>query len=159
MSSSGVGNRLNVICHARDMLKIGHRPGAEFGLIVMIIGAVLFTACTGVGVAQEEIARIASPDSVVDAVLVESNCGATCGYAYLVTIVPRGEPAGEHPLFRADKASGLNLEWERAKVLNIEYDSARIFHFSNFWQSRDVDNFRYTVRVRLRSSNEQSEGG
>ena len=39
--------------------------------------------------------------------------------------------------------------WSKPRKLEIRYDQARIFSFVNFWQSKDVDNFKYVVEVQL----------
>jgi hypothetical protein len=101
----------------------------------------------------EELARVTSPDMIVDAVLTRTNTHATVPYSYRVYVVPRGRPAPrerEFEVFRADHVDGLALAWPRAGVLEIRYDRARIFHFTNFWHSGDVRNFTYEVEVRLR---------
>jgi hypothetical protein len=57
---------------------------------------VFATACvlTG-GVGRDEVARATSPDGVIDAVLVETNGGATTAFGYEVHIVPRGADPSE----------------------------------------------------------------
>jgi hypothetical protein len=87
---------------------------------------------------------------------VRGNCGATTPFSESIVIVPTGNSTSElkddHSLFLADHVSGLKLTWREPKVLEIHYDEARIFHFSNFWQSKLVDNFNYVVEVRLAQS-------
>ena len=41
------------------------------------------------------------------------------------------------------------LHWRDAHTLVVSCDAARIFAFSNFWQSAAVDNFHYTVALEL----------
>jgi hypothetical protein len=111
------------------------------------------------GLAHDEVARVTSPDSIVDAVATVGSVNATTAFVHRVYIVPRGAavPAGrDFEAFRADYVTGLGLEWPRARMLEIRYDTARIFHFSNSWSSREVDDFRYEVEVRLAPRNPTS---
>ena len=104
-----------------------------------------------------EIRRVKAPDGVVDAVLVEGNGGATTSFSYSVFLVPSGttfdpsqrvfEP--DYAEFVADHQVGLELVWTRPKLLEIRFEKARIFEFSNFWHSREVQNFDYVVELRL----------
>ncbi len=98
----------------------------------------------------EEISRVKSPDSFVDAVLVQSNCGATTPYGYLLCIVPTGgKYKKDEYLLNADHVDGLEIHWRQPKLLEIRYREARIFHFSNFWHTREVQDFAYVVELRL----------
>lgn len=101
----------------------------------------------------EELSRVTSPDSVVDAVLVRSNAGATTGFGYRVYVVPRGRwpdyrTQGAQQ-FLADRVDSLSVHWREPKVLEIRYTKARIFDFTNFWHSREVDGFNYVVELKL----------
>lgn len=101
---------------------------------------------------HDEVMRVTSPDSVVDAVATVGSVNATTAFVHRVYIVPRGAPVpSERDLeaFRADHVTGLSLAWPRVRMLEISYDTARIFHFTNSWNSRKVHDFRYAVEVRL----------
>lgn len=52
-------------------------------------------------------------------------------------------------IFAADHIKGLNIHWKEPQLLEIQYDEARIFQFKNFWQSAEVQNFRYVLEIRL----------
>lgn len=101
----------------------------------------------------EEVIRIKSPDGKVEAVHVKGNCGATTSFAESVFIVPIGDktpkPKDDNEILLADHVEGINLVWREPKVLEIHYDEARIFKFTNFWQSEKVDKFSYVVEIRL----------
>jgi hypothetical protein len=114
-----------------------------------------------VPVESHEISRITSPDSVVDAVLTRSGIDATTAFVYRVYLVPRGRPVNtpalaSSELFRADQVEALESRWARTKLLEISYTRARIFHFSNFWNTRELDQFAYTVELRLKSVHESA---
>ncbi len=105
----------------------------------------------------EEIQRVKSPDGIVDAVLVRGAGGATTGFSFSVFLVPSGTSFNEKaPAFEKDRAvfsedhhDGLQLVWQKPKFLEIRFAKARIFHFTNFWHSPDVQNYTYVVEVRL----------
>jgi hypothetical protein len=46
-----------------------------------------------------EVARVASPDGIVDAVMVGSGCGPLCSGTYQVTVVPKCSKAPTDVLF------------------------------------------------------------
>lgn len=100
----------------------------------------------------EEVARVASPDSVVDAVLTRTNTHATADFVHRIYIVPRGERLSgtrDHELFRADHVDSLALTWDAPRRLEVRYARARIFTFTNFWNSAAVRDYGYTVEIRL----------
>ncbi len=97
--------------------------------------------------------------------MLQRDCGATTSYSYMLFIVPVGQEVdGEKPVFVADNVKNLNFKWIKPKLLNISYDEARIFEFSNFKQSKELDNFSYVVELKLNSNsdrfflNEQKRG-
>ena len=85
--------------------------------------------------------------------LARTNAHATVPYVYRVYVVARGKSTPREQdweVFRADHVEGVSLAWPRVGLLEIRYDQARIFHFTNFWNSGDVGNFTYEGEVRLR---------
>jgi hypothetical protein len=86
-------------------------------------------------VARDEVSRVADPAGNVDAVLVETNGGATTSFGYLVYVVPRGgaieegaEAASLYAAVRSSNAYGVNLRWLSASELAVEFLSARQAH-------------------------------
>jgi len=109
---------------------------------------VALTACAS----HREVSRVASSDGRLEAVLDEVNGGATTSYAYSLYLVPKGVtklPSRNSAIFVADHIDGLHVEWAESKLLQVTYREARIFQFTNFWESADVDSFRYVVELRL----------
>jgi len=101
---------------------------------------------------RREITRLTSPDQVLDAVVVEVNPGAFSSYLYEVHLVPKGGKANtdpEYAIFRAIRADGLQVVWERTHLLEITYNKAHIYHFCNLWYSKDVQSGHYLTEVRL----------
>jgi len=96
---------------------------------------------------------VKSPDAEVDAVLMKSDGGATTSVSYNLFILPKGASSRELPLEHsrliADNAEGLRITWIENKILEIDCKSARIFRFSNFWQSKEVQDYRYIVEIRI----------
>jgi len=104
-------------------------------------------------VSSKEHYRVKSPDAEVDAVLMKSDGGATTSVSYNLFILPIGASSRELPLEHsrliADNAEGLRITWIENKILEIDCKSARIFRFSNFWQSKEVQDYRYIVEIRI----------
>ena len=116
---------------------------------VVIFGSVLLGGCRKA--TSEEAARIRSPDGLVEAILTKGDFGATVDYVYKLYIVPTGAAiVPDQPILVADHVAGPSIVWEMPKFLTFSYSGARIFSFTNFWQSKDVQNFAYVVEIRLK---------
>ncbi len=125
------------------------RSRKDISVLVSCLLALLITMGCDI-VEREEIGRLPSPDLLVDAIVVRTNAGATTDYGYRVYIKPIGEkPTGGDEIFIGDKLLGLRVAWNEAGFLNIEYSDGRVFHFSNFWQSKKIRNFEYIVHIDL----------
>jgi len=81
---------------------------------------------------RDEVARIKSPDGRVDAVLLETNGGATTSFGYDIFITPSGsgtwrgkEVANLYGAIRNENAYGVNLIWTSIDELAIEFLKAR----------------------------------
>ena len=80
---------------------------------------------------KDEVARVISPNGVFDAVLFETNGGATTSFGYEVYVVEHGaKPTGSPAVFlygaiRNQSAYGSNLKWESPKLLVVEFLSAK----------------------------------
>ena len=98
--------------------------------------------------------RIESPDRKVDAVVVEKQTDATVSTPTEIFLVPRGsKPSGE-PQLRGDRLEGLTVSWATPRLLVIKFTRGRIFNYTNFWQSTDVEKSSYVVEIRLLPENE-----
>ncbi len=131
-------------------------------LLVFSTLVVLLAACgpLHMPVVTEEIVRFTSPDGRVDAIILTSDAGATTATAHEVYIAPRGTTKRDlkHPVFTADYVMGLKVKWIESKHLEVQYQSARIFHFTNFWQSADVDYYEYEVKIEEKEQSPESNG-
>jgi hypothetical protein len=90
--------------------------------------AVLLAGC-GL-VSRDEVARVGSPDGHVDAVLVETDGGATTSFGYEIHVVEKGKSYGEavatlYGALRNDHTYGANLRWRTDSELMVEYQQAR----------------------------------
>jgi hypothetical protein len=118
------------------------------------IVALLFVLVSGCEKAPaEEIKRVTSLDHRVDAILVVNGGDATAPDAMLIYIEPTGAPVSGTPVFVGDHFNGLDFGWSGYQDLTIIHAAGRIFNFTNFWQSSEVDNFKYTVVIHLNESN------
>jgi hypothetical protein len=115
-------------------------------------GGLLFVALVSSACSKpsmQEISRITSPDSVVDAVLIERGVGATVATPSEIYIVPKGGKVTGEPLLRGDHMDKLTLIWKQSRLLEVSYAKGRIFSFRNFWESADVQNWTYIVELKL----------
>lgn len=94
---------------------------------LVLLSALLLSACAG----HDEVARVTSPNGAVDAVLVESDAGATTGFWYDIYLVPRGKPwsrarsaAWLYDARRSEQAYGVNLVWTEADTLEAQFSQA-----------------------------------
>jgi hypothetical protein len=89
-----------------------------------------------------EAARIASEDGALDAVVLESDAGATTGYAYSVCVVPRGKPCSDPAIVaRFDEAArsvsswGVDPVWTSPRHLEVRYLRAKVAELTHASQS------------------------
>lgn len=115
--------------------------------ISLAIAPLIFSGCSTSLCESVTMSRQTSIDGRLDARLIQESCGATTGYVYKVYISLHGAEEKGNAVFVADKTKGLKISWEAEKRLLISYDRARIFNYTNFWQSKDIDNFSYIVSI------------
>src|SRR5690606_9968675 len=113
------------------------RPMARIWCRALLLGAVaLLAGLTGCARPQPgadvEMARIVSPDGAVDAVLTESNPGATASFVYRIHMVAHDEAWEGSPVAaelygatRNASAYGVDLHWRDANTLEARYLQAR----------------------------------
>ena len=103
---------------------------------------------------SKELIRITSPDSLVDAVLMENyGGGATVGFSYHIYIVKSGEkPEGRDEVLLANHIDSLYIIWRQNYFLEIHYKTAHILYFNNLWFSSSFGDRYYNVEIRLEPS-------
>ena len=139
--------------------KLGYLiAGFLSGIVVAVITPMLMRAL-GRSVlpgGREEIARVTSPDGMVDAVMVEENCGALCSYTYSVSVVPKGEKGSDgaaRSVLVAEDMAAERVYWKQPHLLEITYAHALIRNFCNvcypFAKSGVKGSWGYVVEARL----------
>ncbi len=108
---------------------------------------------------RSEVSRVTSPDGIVDAVMVLSNCGAPCPANYSIVVVPRGGKAPadlDQYVFSADDMVNPKLSWNQPHLLQIAFTKALINNFRNlshpFGVPGKVESWNYAVEIRLAPS-------
>jgi hypothetical protein len=125
------------------------RPEQVLASLVLMVA--LLTSCDSVG--RSEVRRIPSPDSRVEAVLVEGSGGATTDFFYEIHVVPKGtglQPK-EDPVVRMANVGAmdnLSIEWRRPNLLAIAYKQGWIQRFTNRWSGKDGKG-SYVVELKL----------
>lgn len=111
----------------------------------------LAASCDEAAFQGEETHRVRSPDGRVDAVVIAGSVDATTPTVHRLHIVPAEQPIDRDAalLLSADHVEGLAISWRRDRFLDLHYSEGRIFAFSNFWQSPDIDDWSYVVELRL----------
>src|SRR5439155_25238344 len=96
-----------------------------------VVLTLALTACLSFPTSHDEVSRVSSPAGDLDAVLVETNGGATTSFGYLVYVLPRGanpsknhEVAWRYAAGRNEHAYGANLRWVSPSEVVIEYQHA-----------------------------------
>ena len=93
--------------------------------ILILFFCVSITACYPT---YDEVARVSSPNGLVDAVLVETNGGATTSFGYVVFLetdsfwgTKQTKVGHLYGAIRSDNAYGVNLVWVTGTTLQLEY--------------------------------------
>ena len=137
-------------------------------LVSLAVGAVLLMAWFFSGLvgepSKDEVARVASPSGIVDAVLFETNGGATTSFGYEVYVVehgakPSGSPAVSlYGAVRNEHAYGANLVWPSSDSLAVEYLSAKSAKLNTHTQSVGTQAIRFVLREGIADNTAPSGG-
>ena len=119
-------------------------------VFLLVTTPVLLVGC-GL-VSRNEVARVASPDGHVEAVLIETNGGTTTSFGYEIYVVENGRPPRDRVAWlygaaRNPQAYGANLKWTSENDLVIEYREAR----EEILKRTTVSLAGRTIKVALRS--------
>jgi hypothetical protein len=125
-------------------------------LVSLATGAVLLIAWFFSGLvgepSKDEVARVVSPSGNIDAVLFETNGGATTSFGYEVYVVKRGsQPLGSPAVLlygavRNQHAYGANLRWPSPDSLAVEYLSAKSAKVKMHTQSVGTQSIHFVLR-------------
>lgn len=123
------------------------RKGLAVGallLVVLVLAALIGTntlRLTSSLCSEVEANRIQSPSKIVDAVVVEKDCGATTSLAKYLSIVPSGKSSpSSGPVAILDRNDDLSVRWIDTACLLVTYNAARIHDFSNHAYVRTENN-------------------
>jgi hypothetical protein len=123
----------------------------------LLLVALALACLAGCGTSQRgadvEVARVASPDGAVDAVLTEHNPGATASFVYRIHVVAHdgaweGSPVAAelYGATRNASAYGVDLHWRDAGTVEARYLQARSIEVPG--RTLDVDGHAVTVVLR-----------
>jgi hypothetical protein len=99
-------------------------------LLAVVLVAALMSGCADEA-RYDEVARVASADHALEAVLSESSGGATTTFTYHVHVVAAGGAVSGNPLAilvgatRNAEAYGANLAWSGARRLEVRFLDAK----------------------------------
>ena len=99
-----------------------------------------------------EVFRVLSPSSKVEAILVETNGGATTSYGYVVYLertenkTSKIEVAKFYGAVRSNSAYGVNIKWVSDNELQIEYLEAKSAEILK--PSIELENVHYKVNLK-----------
>jgi hypothetical protein len=98
-----------------------------------------------------EIARVASPNQKIDAVVTKYNPGTFGDFTFRLYLVPKGmKPRRGTQCFNAWKASRIKPVWLSNALLRVYYEKARIGHFTNRrYFSEELVRGKHYVRIQL----------
>lgn len=111
---------LLVVCSCSSKDKVDHKITAEGE-------AELLRLTLSDPMPLHEKARVSSPDSLLDAIIVEKGTHATVPTPTEVYIVQAGEAPEGEPVFRGDHLSNISLSWADEETVNVVVYSARSF--------------------------------
>ncbi|MFI5253408.1 MAG: hypothetical protein ACHQQQ_13365 [Bacteroidota bacterium] len=96
-----------------------------------------------------ERGRITSPDSLLDAVLLEFPTSALDPYFYKLYIVPRGDTSFDtgSSVFGGEAFEDLKVDWKIPRLIEIHYEYGRIEQFTNYTY---FNKFTPPIEVELR---------
>lgn len=100
--------------------------------LVLVVCCVAIPSALFSFFSQDEVARVTSPTAALDAVLIETNGGATTSFGYRVIVTRPGwhwrtgtEVASLYGAVRSESAYGANLVWQGVDALSVQYVRAR----------------------------------
>lgn len=88
--------------------------------------------------------KLYSKDNKVLVTLTEESCGgATVGFSYKLYFsdVEDNNPYKSEVLKATEVSDNLNINWINERILNLEISSSRIYSFTNFWYSKNGNEY------------------
>jgi hypothetical protein len=99
------------------------------GIANAVVVAILCAGCTKL-VSRRVVARVPSPDGTLEAILTETNGGATTSFGYDVSITANGSSEAKsvatlYGATRSKTAYGVDIRWLDERTLTILYLDAK----------------------------------
>ena len=92
----------------------------------------LLGGCLAADPSHAEVALSTSPNGAIDAIVIESNGGATTSFSYDVCLAPRGGHCTVseslvqlYDAVRNEQAYGVNVHWANDSLIQVEYLEAK----------------------------------
>jgi hypothetical protein len=125
---------------------------------ILCLILILTSGCEPPGISSkweyQELFRLPSPDSLVEAVLISGNGGATTRLVFQVYIIDAGAKldvkSDDNAVFTADYTNNVRMNWKANRLLEISYEEARIHNFKNFWEPLNPEKAGLVVEIRLK---------
>lgn len=123
----------------------------SLAVVAILVTAWFFSGLVGEP-SKDEVARVVSPSGNVEAVLFETNGGATTSFGYEVFVVERGaKPSGSpavslYGAVRNQHAYGANLKWSSPGSLAVEYLRAKSARVNMQAQSVGTQTIHFALR-------------
>ena len=109
-------------------------PRIQDSLVLILAAGMTSAGCQS----KDEVARVTAPTGDVDGVVVETNGGATSSFGYDIHVLERGRAVASssrvaflYGAVRSESAYGVNLRWDSASTLSIEYWAAKSAELSS----------------------------
>jgi hypothetical protein len=129
---------------------------AAYCVLYHLVFPSLQTAVRYLTSSTTEVARVTSPDGLVDAVVTSTDAGALVSLYYHVYIVPKGSKDLVKPILEGYGLDESKVHWAAPQVLIIPYTCALINEFSNAWIDPRINHGvnAYEVEIRLIAPND-----
>ena len=106
------------------------RHVAIVGVIIAEILLCCFTTGCLASNSRDEVAAVASPDGEVEAVVIETNGGATTPFGYEIELREKSRRHSERVAYiygavRNENAYGVNAKWMSNRELRLQYLTAK----------------------------------
>jgi len=124
--------------------------------ILFILLFLFISSCSS----WDEVSRVSSPNGLVDAVLIESNGGATTSFNYHIFLerekffgVEQIKIGNLYGAIRSKNAYGINLKWLNSTTIQLEYLRAKEIRL----QLNNVDIQGVTYSIEFHSGVEDTQ--
>jgi hypothetical protein len=153
-------NKLPIFLIKNRKSQKGQGGLVRLGLLGLLVALFMISACESDPdpCRKTEISRKISPDKQLAAIIQTHDCGKFTSMEYQVLITsadPQKRALGY--VLLADQVEHLELKWLNQRQLEISYQKARIFRFTNIWRWEiNPDKAATVVEIKLRQTSQGS---